>query len=100
MGRACRTYGENTYAYGFLVGKQITQVIPRGRWEDDNKMDLRKIAWGDMDWIDLAQDRDQWTAIVNTIMKIRVPLNVEKYLGSLATGGFSRRTQLHGVSGR
>jgi hypothetical protein len=34
---------------------------------------LRKIGWGDMDWIDLAQDRDQWTALLNTVMNLRVP---------------------------
>jgi hypothetical protein len=37
-------------------------------------MDLREIGWGGMDWINLAQDRDQWRALVNTAMKFRVPL--------------------------
>jgi hypothetical protein len=46
---------------------------PRRRWEDDIKMDLREIGWGGMDWIDLAQDRDQWSALVNTVMNLRVP---------------------------
>jgi hypothetical protein len=36
-------------------------------------MDLREIGWGDMDWIDLAKDRDQWMAVVNTVMNLRVP---------------------------
>jgi hypothetical protein len=36
-------------------------------------MDLRKIGWGSMDWINLAQDRDQWRALVNTVMNLRVP---------------------------
>jgi hypothetical protein len=36
-------------------------------------MDLRKIGWGGMDWIDLAQDRDQWRVLVNTVMNLRVP---------------------------
>jgi hypothetical protein len=36
-------------------------------------MDQREIEWGGMDWIDLAQDRDQWMALVNTVMKLRVP---------------------------
>jgi hypothetical protein len=49
---------------------------PRGRprrwWEDNIKMDLREIGWGVMDWIDLAQDRDQWRALVNTIMNLLV----------------------------
>jgi hypothetical protein len=40
---------------------------------DNIKMDLREIGWDDMDWIDLAQDRDQWTALVNAVMNLRVP---------------------------
>jgi hypothetical protein len=46
---------------------------PRRRWEDNIKVDLRKKGWGGMDWIDLAQDRDQWRALVNTVMNLRVP---------------------------
>jgi hypothetical protein len=46
---------------------------PRCRWVDNIKMDLRDIGLGGMDWIDLAQDRDQWNALVNTVMNIRVP---------------------------
>jgi hypothetical protein len=42
-------------------------------WEDNGKMDLREIGWGGMDWTDLAQDRDQWRALVNTVMNLRVP---------------------------
>jgi hypothetical protein len=40
---------------------------------DSIKIDLREIGWDDMDWIDLAQDRDQWRALVNTVMNLRVP---------------------------
>jgi hypothetical protein len=61
-------------------------------------MDFREIGWGDMGWIDLAQDWDQWRTLVNTVMSLRVPLNVGKLLSSFATGGFLRRAQLHGVS--
>jgi hypothetical protein len=61
-------------------------------------MDLREIGWGGMDWIDLAEDRYQWRALVNTIKNLRVPQNVGKFMSSCASGGFSRRTQLHGVS--
>jgi hypothetical protein len=43
---------------------------PLRRWVDNIKIDLREIGW---EWIDLAQDRDQWRAIVNTVMNIRVP---------------------------
>jgi hypothetical protein len=46
---------------------------PRRRWVDNTKMDLREIGWGGMDWIDLAQDRDQWGALVSTVINLRVP---------------------------
>jgi hypothetical protein len=47
---------------------------PRRSWVDNIKMDLRELGWGGgMDWIDLAQDRDQWRALVNTVMNFRVP---------------------------
>jgi hypothetical protein len=42
-------------------------------WMDNIKMDRRKIGWSGMDWIDLAQDKDQWRALVNTLMNLRVP---------------------------
>jgi hypothetical protein len=45
----------------------------RCRWVDNIKMNLREIGWGCMDWIDLAQDRDQWRAPVNTVTILRVP---------------------------
>jgi hypothetical protein len=65
--------GEERNAYGILLGKpegKIPLGRPRRRWEDNIKKDLRE---GDMDWIDLAQDRDQWRALVNTAMNLRVP---------------------------
>jgi hypothetical protein len=46
---------------------------PRRKWMDNIKMDLREIGWDDMDWIDLAEDRDRWSALVNTVMNLRVP---------------------------
>jgi hypothetical protein len=46
---------------------------PRRRWVDNIKMDLREIEWDGVDWIDLAQNRDQWRALVNTVMNLRVP---------------------------
>jgi hypothetical protein len=57
-----------------------------------------KIGWGDMDWINLAQDRDQCRALVNTVMNLRVPYNIEIFLSNVFIGGFSRRAQLRGVS--
>jgi hypothetical protein len=46
---------------------------PRRGWVDNNKMDLRDIEWGGMDWMDLTEDRDQWRALVNAVMSLRVP---------------------------
>jgi hypothetical protein len=46
---------------------------PRRRWVNNIKMDLREIVWDGMDWIDLAQNMDQWRALVNTAMNLRVP---------------------------
>jgi hypothetical protein len=76
MGRACSTKGEKRNAYRILVeipeGKGPLGR-PRRRWVDNTKMDLKEIGWDGMDWIDLAQDRDQWWALVNTVMNLRVP---------------------------
>jgi hypothetical protein len=49
---------------------------------DNIKTDLREIGWGDMDWIDMAQDRDQWWALVNTIMNLRVSYDAGKFFSS------------------
>jgi hypothetical protein len=46
---------------------------PRGRWEDNIKTDLREVGLGDMDWIDLVQDRGRWRALVYTVTNLRVP---------------------------
>ena len=46
---------------------------PRRRWDDNIKMDLHEVGCGFMDWIDLAQDRDRWRALVNAVMNLRVP---------------------------
>jgi hypothetical protein len=69
--------GDKRNAYRILVGKLERKRPlgrPRRRWEDNIRMDLvREIGWGGMDWIDLAQDRDQWRVLVNTVMNFRVP---------------------------
>ena len=46
---------------------------PRSRWEDNIKMDLQEVGCGSMDWIELAQNRDSWWALVNAVMNLRVP---------------------------
>jgi hypothetical protein len=46
---------------------------PRRRWVDNIKVGLRETGWGGMDWIDLAEDRDQWRALVNMVMNLGVP---------------------------
>jgi hypothetical protein len=46
---------------------------PRRRWVDNIRMDLGEVAWGDVDWIGLAQDRTRWGALVNSVLNLRVP---------------------------
>jgi hypothetical protein len=74
--RACSMNGEKRNAYRILVrkpeGKRPLRR-PRHRWVDNIKIDPRKIGLGGMDWIDLAQDRDQWKALTNTVMNLQVP---------------------------
>jgi hypothetical protein len=63
-------------AYNILVGRPEGRRPvgrPRRRWENNIKMDLREIGFGDVDWIHLAQDRDRWRALVNTVMNLLVP---------------------------
>jgi hypothetical protein len=67
--------GEGRGVYRVLVGKSEGERPlgrPRHRWEDNIKMDLRKIGIDEANWIQLAQDRVQWRAFVNTVMNLRV----------------------------
>jgi hypothetical protein len=57
----------------FWLGGLKGRGRPRSRWEDNIKMDLGEIGFGDVDWIHLAQDRDRWRALVNTVINLRVP---------------------------
>jgi hypothetical protein len=63
--------GEKRNAYRILVGKPEGKRPlrrPRRRWVDNINMDLREIGWDGVDWIDRAQDREQWRALVNTVL--------------------------------
>jgi hypothetical protein len=68
--------GEKRNACRILVGKPEGKRplgSPRRRWVDNIKMDLREIGWDGADWIDIIQDRDEWRALVNTVLNLRVP---------------------------
>jgi hypothetical protein len=68
--------GEKRNAYRLLVGKSEGRR-PLGRrrrmWLDNIRMDLVEVGWGDVVWIGLAQDRDRWRALVNSVLNLRVP---------------------------
>jgi len=76
MGGTCSMYGGVGGAYRVLVGKTKGKTPlgrPRLRWENNIKMDLQEEGWAGVDWIDLAQDRESWRALVNGVMNLRVP---------------------------
>jgi hypothetical protein len=77
--------GMNMIAYRIFVGKpkrKRPQGRSRRRWDYNIKMDLSETGWGFMDWIHLAPDRDQWKALANTAMNLRLPCNIRKFLSS------------------
>jgi hypothetical protein len=66
--------GEETNVYRILMGKPEGKRPlgrPRRRWEDEIRMELRGIGWRSVDWIQLAQDRDRWRALVHKVMNLR-----------------------------
>jgi len=71
---ACMGVGRGVHRV--LVGKpegKRPMVRPRRRWEDNIKLDLQEVAWACGNWMELAQDRDRWRALVSTVMNLRVP---------------------------
>jgi hypothetical protein len=68
--------GEEREVHRVLVGKSEEKRPlgrPRRRWEDNSKTDLQEVGGGHGDWMELAQDRDGWQALVSTVMNLRVP---------------------------
>jgi hypothetical protein len=68
--------GEKRNAYRLLVGKPEGKRPlgrPRRMWVDNSRMDLGEVGWGDVNWIGLAQDRNRWRALVNSVLNVRVP---------------------------
>jgi hypothetical protein len=73
MGGSCSTNGgEKRNVYRLLVGKRPLGR-PRYRWVDNIRMVLAEVGWGEVDWIGLAQDRNRWRALVNSVLNLRVP---------------------------
>jgi hypothetical protein len=71
----CSTNRGEVERIRLLVGKpegRRTLGMPRRRWLDNIRMDLVEVGWGDVDWIGLAQDRDRWRALVNSILNLRI----------------------------
>jgi hypothetical protein len=65
---------------------------------DNIRMDLGEVEWGDVDWIGLAQDRNRWWALVNSVLNLRVPWNAGKLSSGLASNGLSSSVELHRAS--
>jgi hypothetical protein len=83
MGGACRTHGRDE-KYNILVGKTERERLlgkSRRRWKNV-RMDPKERSWVGVAWIHLAQDRDQWRAVVNMVMNLRVPEKMENLLTS------------------
>jgi len=74
---------ERRTVYRVLVGKPEGKRLlgrTKRRWEDNINIDLLEVGCGGMDWIELAQDRDRWRALVTAVMNLRVPLNAGNFL--------------------
>jgi hypothetical protein len=71
---------------------------PRCRWVDNIRMDLGEVGWSDVEWIGLAQDRNRWRALVNSVLNLWVPWNAGKLSNGLTSSGLLSSAQLHRVS--
>jgi hypothetical protein len=74
MGGACSTNRGEEEHYRLLGEPEGRRPLgrPRHRWLDNIRIDLVEVGWGDVDWVDLAQDRDRWRALVNSLLNLRV----------------------------
>jgi hypothetical protein len=93
--------GEKRNAYRLLVGKPRGRRPlgrPRRRCLDNIRIDLVEVGWGDVDWIGVAQDRDRWRALVNSVLNLRVPQIAGKLSSVQTTSDLSSSAQLHGAS--
>jgi hypothetical protein len=97
MGGTCSTNGEKRNSYRIFLGKPEGKRPlgrPKCRWVDTIKMDRKEIRWDGVDWIDMTQDRDQWRALVYTVLNLQVPYNAENFLSGCTIGGSPTRAQL------
>jgi hypothetical protein len=97
MGEAYSSNGKKSMHSAYWWGKPEGNRplgIPRRREMDNKKLNLGKTVRNGMDGIDLAQDRDRWRALVNTVTNFPFSYNAGDFLSSCTTGGLSRRAQL------
>jgi hypothetical protein len=77
---------------------KILLIYSNRKWLNNIRMDLVQVGWGDVDWIGLAQDRDRWRTLLNSVFNLRVPLNAGKVSGVQTARTLSSSAQLHGVN--